>query len=166
MKSRLLPPRRHGLRGISRAERNRRLTSLGLSRLEDEAIQREALAIVERFRRWTGQQPCVVTGWRSGETHTWEGGRYLVGVEWAHVTGKRGSWCADFGVTVPLLDLLHRQQEDDPEFFARHGLDVVQLAARSAIAFFAEHPQDAAWILEHAVDGDVIALARAGLEER
>ena len=34
------------------------------------------------------------------------------------------------------------------------------------VRFFAAHPQDAAWIAEHAADGDAVALALAGLEAR
>ena len=64
MKSRLLNRRRslqrtarsgiglphRPLNGLSKTERNRRLTSLGLSRHDDEEIQKAALAIVEQLK--------------------------------------------------------------------------------------------------------------------
>ena len=166
MKSRPLPPRKAPIRGVSKQERNRRLTSLGLSRHDDADVQDEALAIVERFRAFTNKCPCVVTGWRSGEVHDWKGQPWKVFVQWAHVVATRGSWAGDFGVTVPLVDLLHREQEVDPDFFAKRGVDPVVLARVHAVRFFAAHPDDARWMLEHAVDGDVLALAREGLEAR
>jgi len=166
VKSRLLPPRKARARGLGKSERNRRLTSLGLSRHDDDALQEQALAIVERFRRFTNASRCCITGWRSGESQEFEGRWYVVGVEWAHVVGKRGAWAADFGCCLPLFSELHLQQENDPTFFARRGLDPVQLARVHAVRFFAENPQDADWIIERASDGDAIALARAGLEAR
>lgn len=156
----------HPLHGLSKAERNRRLVSLGLSRHDDEALQTAALAIVERFRKWTDRAPCCVTGWRTGEVHELEGQRYQVFVQWAHIQRTRGAYGADFGNAVPLVDLLHRQQEHDAWFFARRGLVAGVLAHAHAVRFFAAHPDDAAWIIQHAADGDVVALATAGLEAR
>lgn len=164
MKSRPLPPRKSHHYGLGKRERNRRLTSLGLSRHDDEELQEQALAIVERFRAWTGQQPCCVTGWRTGEVHDFEGRPWKVVVQWAHVVATRGSWAPDFGTAVPLCDLLHRRQENDPTFFSSRGLDAATLAKLHAVRFFAAHPQDADWITEHAADGDAITLALAGLE--
>lgn len=164
LKSRPLPPRKHPIRGISKQERNRRLTALGLSRHDDPELQEHALAIVERFRAWTDLQPCIVTGWRTGEVHEWQGQPWKVAVQWAHVVATRGSWAGDFGVTVPLCDLLHQQQEHDPAFFAVRNLDEKVLAGTHAVRFFAAHPEDRTWILEHAVDGDVLALATLSLE--
>ena len=166
MKSRPLPPRKHTPTGIGKRERNRRLTSLGLSRHDDEEIQEQALAIVERFRAWTGQQPCVLTGWRTGEIHEFEGRPWKVVVQWAHVVATRGNWAPDFGITIPLCDLLHRRQENDPTFFTPHSLDASQFARAHAVRYFAVRPQDADWIVEHAQDDYAIALAIAGLETR
>lgn len=164
MRSRPLPPRKPRAHGIGSRERNRRLLALGLSRHDDDVLQAEALAIVERFRQWTNRQPCVVTGWRSGERREFEGRWYLIGVEWAHVVRTRGAFAEDFGCAVPLVDLLHRQQEGNPRFFAVRGMNAAGLAEAHAVKFFAEHPDDARWIVEHAADGDAVALARKALE--
>ena len=165
MKSRPLPPRRRQ-RALPVRERNRRLGALGLSRHDEEAVQGEALAIVARFRAWTHLEPCCVTGWRTGEVHEFEGQSWQVVVEWAHITGTRGAFNPDFGCAAPLVDLLHRRQEDDPAFFAKRDLDPAMLARLHAVRFFAAHPEDARWLLEHANDGDVLALAREGLASR
>jgi hypothetical protein len=60
---------------------------------------------------------------------------------------------------------LHRWQEDDPDFFVKRDLDPAVLARMHAIRFFIAHRDDADWILAHANDGDVIALANAGKAE-
>lgn len=172
IQSRPMPPRKAAMRGPPKQESNRRLTSLGLSRHDDDEIQTEALAIVERFRVWTGQQPCVITRWRTGEVHEFKEHPshpirlWKVVVQWAHIVATRGSWAGDFGVAAPLCDLLHRRQEDDPAFFSAKGLDPILLAKAHAIHFFRDHPDDATWLLRHAVDGDVLSLAQAGLEAR
>lgn len=167
MKSRLLPKRRAlRSRSLSVTERNRRLVSLGLSRHEDEGIVQEALAIVERFRVWTQHERCCVSGYRAAEVHDYQGAEWIVGVEWAHVVGTRGAWTSDFGATVPLWDLLHREQHRDPTFWAKRDLDPAVLARLHAIRFFAAHPEDADWVIQHANDRGVIALAQAGKAER
>lgn len=165
MKSRPLK-RKPTSRGIGKQERIRRLLGLGLSKYEDDAIQAEAVALVERFRRWTDQQPCVVSGWRSGERHEYQGQDYLIGVEWAHVTETRGHFAPDFGASVPLCSLLHQESHRDSEFWEKRDLDPAVLARVHAVRFFVAHPDDAQWILDHANDRDVIALAHAGLAER
>jgi len=165
VKSRPLP-KRAARRALPVRERNRRLGALGLSRHDEEAVQGEALAIIARFRAWTHLEPCCVTGWRTGEVHEFEGQPWRVVVEWAHITGTRGAFNPDFGCAAPLVDLLHRRQEDDPAFFAKRDLDPAMLARLHAVRFFAAHPEDARWLLEHANDGDVLALAREGLASR
>lgn len=163
-KSRVIERKTTRPSGIGKREENRRLTSLGLSRRDDESIVNKALAIVERFRRWTNQQPCAVTGWRTGERREYAGQWYAVFVQWAHVLRKRGAWAADFGITLPLFDVLHTIQERTPDFFESRRMDASVLARAHAIRFFREHPDDARWIAEHANDGVVIELATEGLE--
>lgn len=171
MKSVLLH-RRRGLSatrssGLPKRERIRRLAGLGLSKHEDEQLEREALAVVERFRNWTNRDcACAVTAWRNGERHTYQGADYLIGIEWAHVTESRGHFAPDFGASLPLCSLLHQESHRDPDFWAKRDLDPVVLARLHAIRFFAAHPEDADWVIGNAVDGDVIALAQAGKAER
>jgi len=148
---------------LPKREAVRRLASLGLSLHDEESVVTEALAIVARFRRFTQDSACCVTGWRTGEVHDYQGGPWQVVVQWAHITGTRGAWHGDFGVAAPLCDLLHRWQEDDPEFFAKRDLDPLQLAKAHALRFLEAHPDDARWLLEHAADGDVLALAQASI---
>lgn len=141
---------------------NRRLTSLGLTRHDDEETRNVALAIVERFRQWTDRQKCLITGKRTGEHYEHDGQRYRVVVHWCHVLRTRGAWAADFGTTVPMIDLLHARQEREPDFFSRRGMDPAVEARQSAVRFFREHPRDADWMMQHANDGTVIQLASEG----
>lgn len=157
MKSRRLPERRGsalrhrapGTGGKGKQELTRRLHGLGLSWREPEAVVAEGLAIVERFLGWVRQQGCVVTGWRSGERREYRGGWWLVVVEAAHLM-TRGSFAPDFGNVVPLADLLHRDQQHEPDFFPRRGLDAAACARDAALEYLAAHPADAAWLRLHA----------------
>lgn len=167
MKSRLYAPAKRKKAGeLPKQEANRRLTSLGLSRHDDEEVITEALAIVERFRRWTNGQPCCVTGARSGLRITFEGQEWIPFVQWAHITGKRGSWAGDFGVTAPLADFLHTVQEHDYQFFAKRGLNEYAIARRHAVRYLRQASKDCAWLLEHCNDGDVLAICKEAEESR
>lgn len=146
--------------GVSKRDESRRLNGLGLSRHDtDPDIQEQALAIVERFLRWTANQECIVSGKRSGQYLENGGNGYRVVVHPAHI-GKRGSWAVDFGNVLPLVDFWHSVQEHHEDFYSEHNIDPVRAAKRHAIRYLMKHPEDAKWLIEHATDGDVIQLAR------
>jgi hypothetical protein len=167
VKSRLLPKRRAlRSRGPSKTDRIRRLLALGLPKHGDEDEEKAALAIVARFLAWTATRPCAASGWRPGELHEYQGQEWIIGVEAAHVVETRGHFGGDLGCVVPLCTLLHREQHRDPTFWTRRHLDPLILARAHAVRFFREDPAAADWIIAHAQDGDAVALATAGLEER
>lgn len=158
------------LGGIGKTEASRRLGGLGLSHRDDPDVQAMALAIVERFRKWTDRCGCIVTGLHTGQYLTAKGipgipdGLYQVVVHWAHVLRTRGAWSWDFGATLPLVDLYHRIEERTPDFFALRDMSAEQLAHDHAVKFFKEHPKDARWVVLSAMDADAVRLAEEGLE--
>lgn len=168
-RSRLVPERQTMLRrtqpgthGLGKREITRRLVSLGLSHHDDEEVQQQALRLVERFLSWIRSQPCLVSGRRSGERWERSGQTWVVSVQAAHLK-TRGSFGADLGNVVPLIDLLHSEQQNDAEFFIRWNQNAQKAAADLAMRWLGEHPDDARWLLDYANDGDVVALATAAL---
>jgi hypothetical protein len=152
--------------GVGKREANRQLAGLGLSRHDDEDVRTEALAIVGRFLAWVRTQPCVVSGKRTGDVMEHAGQDWRVVVQAAHVVRTRGAFGGDFGVVVPLVDLLHRQQEDSADFWMVHSSDPVELARLIAWNYLRAHDDDRTWLLARAQDGDVLQLARAALAGR
>jgi hypothetical protein len=152
------PPTRDGL---GKRERNRRLAGLGLSYHDDEAIQKAALAIIERFRRWTIARPSALSGLQPGQTFMADGVEWIVGrIDPAH-QDSRGSFGCDIGNVLPLTDYEHDRSHRNPDYLAANGMpSPMRLARTYGLRFLSEYPKDAAWIIEHANDGDVIALAK------
>lgn len=148
-----------GTQGLGKREWVRRLAGLGLSRHDDPELQREGVALVARFLAWMRQRRCVVSRLRRGDVVREGGYAIYVTIEAAHLT-TRGAYGSDLGNTVPLAAHLHAVQQHDPDYFAARGVDPVEKAREYARRYLAGHPADRAWLLEHATDGDVIALCR------
>ncbi len=165
-RSKRLPERKAALRarapgtqGLGKTETVRRLHGLGLSVHDDPAVQAEGLAIVARFLEDVRGRRCLASGRGTGQRMDWRGSSWVVSVQAAHM-GTRGAFYGDFGNVVPLVDLLHTDQQHDGAFFTSRGIDELAEARQVALEYLAAHPDDARWLLEHANDGDVVALAR------
>lgn len=148
--------------GLNEREMNRRLVGLGLSRKDPPAIITEALKIIERFHAWMRQRRCAASGHRSGERMEYQGELWYVTVEVSH-NKSRGSFGADIGNCVPLVDLLHKESHRDPDFWPGRGVDPVSSARNLAIGYLRDHPDDGEWLRLHAQDGDVLALVAVAL---
>lgn len=154
-----LRERAPGTKGLGKREVVRRLKGLGLSIHDDPAIQSEGLAIVERLLEAVRGRQCLASGLRTGQRMQWRQQWWSITVQAAHL-GTRGAFYGDFGNVVPLVDLLHQDQQHDGAFFTTRGIDVFAEARRVSLEFLGEHLDDARWLLAHANDGDVLALAR------